>query len=184
MKPNGDYESKLWKVVEKEGLADLSQYHRDGYFDEAPLYSRFKDVAFLREFGSEQADAALLRFALKFLKALIWYEIPEQPFLAALTIWNNPDDELIVPNLFVCSGIVQKWVGDNLALHPAKAAGSKRIEKLLSRLHMVEPFQALEDSSTELDMTRVFIGYSIPPYPNVVPLHALAKGVVSSRQRT
>ncbi|HEV2970488.1 MAG TPA: Imm15 family immunity protein [Pirellulales bacterium] len=183
MKPNGDYESKLWKVVEKEGLADLSQYHRNGFFDEVPFFSRFKDVAFLREFGREQADAALLRFALKFLKALIWYEIPEQPFLAALTIWNNPEDELIVPNLFVCNGKVQEQVGDNLALHPAKAVGSRRIAKLLSRLHMVEPFQALEDSSTAPNMTRVFVGYSIPPYPNVVPLHALAKRVAPLRQR-
>lgn len=172
MKLNGDYESKLWKVLEKEGLADLSQFHRNGFFDEVPLYSRSADVSFLREFGRDKADSALLRFGLKFLKALTWYEVPERPFFAALTVWHNPDDELIVPNLFVCSGHVQEKVGDNLILHPVKAAASKRLEKLLSKLQLIESHQVLEDTATAPGTTRVFIGYPISPYPNVIPLHA------------
>ncbi len=175
MKANVDYESKLWKILEKEGLADLSQYHRDAYFDEVPLYSRFEDVSFLRELGRDKADTALLRFGLKFLKALTWYEVPERPFFAALTVWHNPDDELIVPNLFVCNGDVYERVGDHLALGPVKVMASKRIEKLISRLQMIESHQVLEDIATAPLTSRVIIGYPIPPYPNIVPLHVFEK---------
>jgi hypothetical protein len=171
MKANGDYESKLWKVLEKEGLADLSQFHRNGFFDEVPFYSRTADVSFLRPLGRDKADSALLGFAMKYLKALTWYEIPDRPFLAAITVWHNPNDELIVPNLFVCNGNVGERIEENLALHQVKAAPSKRINRLLSRLQMIESHEVLEDNSTSPDSTRVFIGYSVPPYPNVVPLH-------------
>jgi len=182
MKMNGDYESKLWKVLEKEGLADLSQFHRDGFFEEVPFYSRLADVSFLRDFGQPEADCALLRFGLKFLNALIWYEIPQRPFFAALTVWNNAGDELIVPNLFVCNGDLQEQVGDRLALHSVQAPASKRIDKLLLRLRLLESFQVLEDNTTAPDVTRVFIGYSIPPYPNVVPLHFFAERAPSQGQ--
>ena len=183
MKSNGDYESKLWKVLEKEGLADLSQFHRDDFFDEVPFYSRLAEVSFLRDLGRDKGDAVLLQFGLKFLKALTWYEIPDRPFFAALTVWHNPDDDLIVPNLFVCCGTVQERVGDRLALHRVKSPGSRRIEKLLSRLKIIESIQTLEDTSAAEGMTRVFIGYSVPPYPNVVPLHAFEERIRPSPQR-
>jgi len=48
MTVNGQYESKFWKILEKEGLADLSQFHRFGFFDEVPFYSRHSQVSFLR----------------------------------------------------------------------------------------------------------------------------------------
>src|SRR5258708_17108843 len=102
---NGEFESKLWKVLEKEGLADLSQYHRLGFFDEVPLYSRSRDVSFLQALAIDHADSVLLSFALKFLKSLIAYEIPKQPLFAALTIWlDTAGTELVVPNLFACAG--------------------------------------------------------------------------------
>ncbi len=183
MKTNGDYESKLWKILEREGLADLSQYHRDGFFDEVPFYSRFADVAFLRNLGKDKADGDLLRFALKFLKALIWYDIPTKPFFAAVTIWQNPADKLIVPNLFVCNGDVEEQIGDGLALCTVKSAPSKRIERLLTRLQPLDAFQVLEESETAPEMTRVFIGYSVSPYPNVVPVHAFQKRTVARRLR-
>ena len=45
---NGEsYESKLWAVLTKEGLVDLSQFHARDVFDEVPLYSRDSDVDFL-----------------------------------------------------------------------------------------------------------------------------------------
>jgi Immunity protein 15 len=165
------YESKLWKIIEKEGLADLSQFHRFGFFDEVPLYSRLSQVSFLRDLSRDRADGTLLEFALKFLKALIWYETPLWPFLASVTVWNDSEEELIVPNLFVCSGKVEELNGERLELHQPKKSASKRIRTLVKRLHMMESLEVLEDSSTLPDMTRSFVGYMVPPYPNVVPLH-------------
>jgi hypothetical protein len=45
-------------------LADLSQFHRRGAFDEVPLFSRECDITFLPQEGNG-ASEILLRFALK-----------------------------------------------------------------------------------------------------------------------
>jgi hypothetical protein len=175
MTGNGEYESKLWKILEKEGLADLSQFHRLGFFDEVPFYSRIADVGFLRKLPRDRADSILLEFALKFLKALIWYETPSAPFFAAITVWNDPEDELIVPHLLVCSGKVREQIGERLQLHQPKKAATKRVRSLVKHLQFVDSLEVLEDSSTLAEMTRTFVGYGIPPYPNIVPLHFFEK---------
>ena len=175
MTANGEYESKLWKILEKEGLADLSQFHRLGFFEAVPIYSRAADVAFLRQLTRDGADCILLEFALKFLKALIWYETPSWPFLASITVWNDSEEELIVPHLFVCSGKIKELIGERLELHQPKKAAVKRIRTLMKRLHLVDSLEVLEDSSTLEDMTRSFVGYMVPPYPNIVPLHFFEK---------
>jgi hypothetical protein len=175
MKHNGEFESRMWRVLEKEKLADLSQYHRPGFFDEVPLYSRFADVSFLSRLNRDQADAFLLSFGIKFLKALIWYEIPRQPFVASLTIWNNPDDSLIVPHVLVCSGQVRKRLAERLALHPVRGAPAKRILRLFSRLRFPDPLQVLEDHSTSMEMSRVFIGYKTAPFPKMIPIQSFER---------
>ncbi len=175
MTVNGQYESKFWKILEKEGLADLSQFHRFGFFDEVPFYSRLSQVSFLRGLSRDGADRVLLKFALKFLKALIWYETPQWPFLASITVWNESEDEPIVPSLFICSGNVTEHLGERLALRQPKKAATKRIRALVKQLRMVDALNVLEDDSTMADRTRAFVGYTVPPYPNIVPLHVFEK---------
>jgi len=170
MKYNGEFESQMWRVLEKENLANLAQYHRPGFFDEVPLYSRFADVSFLSRLKRDQADVFLLSFGIKFLKALIWYEIPRQPFLASLTIWHNPEDSLIVPHILVCSGKVQQRLGERLALQKVQGESAKRVLRLFSRLQLPDPLQVLEDRGTTTEMSRVFIGYKKAPYPKVIPI--------------
>ena len=175
MTVNGQYESKFWKILEKEGLADLSQFHRFGFFDEVPFYSRLSQVSFLRGLSRDGADRVLLEFALKFLKALIWYETPQWPFLASITAWNESEGEPIVPNLFICSGKVTEQLGERLHLRQPKKAATKRIRALVKQLRMVDALNVLEDDSTMADRTRAFVGFTVPPYPNIVPLHVLEK---------
>jgi hypothetical protein len=45
----------------------------------------------------------------------------------------------------------------------------------VKRLDLVESIEVLEESSTLPDKTRCFIGYMVPPYPNIVPLHTFEK---------
>ena len=180
MTANGQFESKFWKIVEKEGLADLSQFHRFGFFDEVPFYSRFSQVSFLRDLSRDRADRVLLEFALKFLKALTWYETPKWPFLASITVWNDPDDEPIVPNLFICSGKVREQLEDRLDLRQPKKGPTKRIRALVKQLHIVDALEVLEDGSTVADHTRSFVGYMVPPYPNIIPLHRFEKDSVET----
>src|SRR5437867_1337302 len=96
---NNHYEHRLWKLLEKEKLTDLSQFHADGTFDEVPLFSRESDIDFLPG-NHAAASEILLRFALKFLNAVIAYEDHPAGYFAAITIWSGSAD-LVIPNLFV-----------------------------------------------------------------------------------
>jgi hypothetical protein len=183
MKTSNEFESKLWQVMEKETLADLAQYHRPNFFDEVPVYSRLSEVGFLKRLGADRADSILLAFALKFLKAIVWYESPRWPFFAAVTIWNNPEDHFIVPNIFVCNGKVEERLAGRLVLEEVKSPASKRIKRLFSRLRMPDPLQVLEDRITTPDLSRVFIGYMIPPYPKMVTVHAFAQRVTARNRQ-
>lgn len=157
------YESMFWKLLEKEKLADLSQFHKPRYFDEVPLYSRYSDISFLGNEGNDKANAFLLRFSLKFLKALISYEEHAIPFFAAITVWSYGQSETLVPNLFVRSGPILK-LKDKLALDAPTTLFGKKAKQLVSKLHLPERFEVLEDTLTTPELSRVFIGPSRPPY--------------------
>jgi Immunity protein 15 len=174
MNNSNNNESMLWKVLEKEGLADLSQFHKPRLFDEVPLFSRLSDISFLADLDSDEASAVLLRFGLKFLKSVIAYEEHRTPYFAALTIWSFSEDDPVVPNLFVWSDSISKLY-DKLTLHVATTRFGKAIKRLVSQLRLPDPFEVREDTSTAPDMSRVFIGPSLPPYQNFVPLYTFHK---------
>jgi len=162
MKTETSFESQLWGVLAEERLTDLSQFHRRGFFDEVPLYSRISQVAFLKKGGAAKANRMLLAFGLKFLNALLAYDHPRWPFLAALTVWDDTDDGLIVPNVFVCSGEMRP-LDDLLVLHQPAGAFAKMMMKLLMRVDRAGEFLALEDNVTLSEAARVFIGRTAIP---------------------
>jgi hypothetical protein len=153
------YESRLWKLLEGEKLADLSQFHQRGFFDEVPLYSRESDIQFLPQ---EAANEILLRFALKFLKAVVAYEEHRWGFFAAITVWSFTPDPL-VPNLFVwCEA--GRNLEQKLALEAVATPFGKQIKKRIQRLRLGTTFEVLEEAATLPDATRVFIAPAKPPY--------------------
>ena len=83
-----NYDSVLWKILEKGRLADLSQYHASPIFEEVPLYSRLSDISFLADLLTDEANQILLEFSLKFLNSVIAYEVHRAPYLAAISVWN------------------------------------------------------------------------------------------------
>ena len=168
---NGDVESRLWKVLEKQRLADLSQYRNEGFFDEVPLYSRSSDISFLGMLGQEGANRVLLEFALKFLNALVNYEPPQSPFFAALTIWDHAE-KFIVPSIFVCNGKVKQRLRGRLILHRAETEFGRGIRKLLRNAKLTGQFQAFEDDLTVPDITRVFIGHKTVIHSQMVKMDA------------
>ncbi len=181
MKNSNDYESKLWKLLEKEGLTDLSQFHKPRFFDEVPLYSRDSDVAFFRNATGAQASDTLLSFALKYLRSVISYEEHDMPYFAAITVWNFSEDDPIVPNLFVWSGPIKK-LEETLTLNGVTTSFGKRIKRIVSRLRLQERFEVLEERSTMSNTTRVFIAPSPIPYPGFVPLNTFRKPVTPAKQ--
>ena len=162
-----NYESRLWRLLEAKKLADLSQFHRPGFFDEVPLYSRASDVDFLPR-DENEANGILLRFAVKFLKSVVAYEPHRTGYVAAITVWSFSDSP-IVPNLFVWCGPLRE-LKKKLALKVVATPFGKRLKKLIPTLNLAERVEVLEQASAEPDTIRVFIGPARPPYQGFVTL--------------
>lgn len=167
MNYTNNYDSRLWRLLEEEKLADLSQYHQPGFFDEVPLYSREADVDFLPD-DDKEATAILLRFALRFMKSVVAYESHRAGYVAAITVWDFSDAP-IVPNLFVWCDSVRK-LEKKLMLKPVTTSFGKEVKKLISGLKREGPFDILEDASTLSERTRVFIALARAPYQGFVTL--------------
>jgi hypothetical protein len=178
MNNGNNYESLLWNVLVKEHLADLSQFHRSGFFDEVPLFSRDSDVDFLKEDSAERANGTLVGFALKFLKSVVSYEQHRSPYFAAITVWSPTQADRVVPNLFVWSGSVQQ-LRKKLILDVVKTSFAKKIKRIVSARTLHTEFELLEDTSTDPGDTRVFISFSQPPYKSFVPLGKFRRTEVS-----
>jgi hypothetical protein len=165
-------ESRLWKLLEKEHLTDLSQFHQPGFFDEVPLYSRQSDVDFLPD-DKNEANEILLRFALKFLKSVVAYEQHRTGYFAAITVWNF-SDALLVPNLFVwCDAL--RGLKEKLTLQAVATSFGKEMKRLTPKLDRRQLFDVLEDASTLPETTRVFIALAQPPYSGLATLDSFRK---------
>jgi hypothetical protein len=162
-----NYESRLWELLEAKKLADLSQFHRPGFFDEVPLYSRASDVDFLPR-DENEANRVLLRFAVKYLKSVVAYEPHRTGYVAAITVWSFSDSP-IVPNLFVWCGALRE-LKKKLALKVVATPFGKHLKKLVPRLNLGDHLEVLEQTSTVPDTIRVFIAPAKPPYHGFVTL--------------
>ena len=167
---NSDYEKRLWEILEHEDLGDLSQFHKAAWFDEVPLFSREHDIAFLPS-QKDTASQILLRFALKFLKAVIAYEDHPTGYFAAITTWSTASDPLI-PYIFAWCGDVRE-LEHKLSLSPPSTPFAEKTSKLLSKVDLTGAFQVGEDAITVPGETRLFIAPEQPPYDGFLPLSAL-----------
>jgi hypothetical protein len=176
MSKNGNYESRLWAVLEKENLVDLSQFHRTGFFDEVPLFSRQEEIDFLHGRPGDEADRILLGFALKFLSSVVSYEKHRSPFVAAITAWGSAEDP-VLPNLFVWSGDIRK-LRSKLVLVSPSTPFARRVKRLVPSRHTHDQFEVLQDTTTEPAETRIFISLAEPPYSGFIPLREFSKSQV------
>ena len=181
MKKTNNYESRLWGLLEEGKLADLSQFHQPGFFDEVPLYARESQIGFLPA-DEQTANEILLRFALKFLTSVVAYEKHRKGYFAAITLWTAPAGPL-VPNLFVWSGPV-RGLKAKLALHAVRDPFGKQIKKLVQKAHLGEPFDVYEDSSTVAETARVFIAPAHAPYRGFAVLDTFRRPVEPQKRRS
>jgi hypothetical protein len=173
-----NYEPRLWRLLKENNLADLSQFHRQGFFDEVPLYSRASDVDFLPPDASE-AGGILLWFALKYLKSVVAYEAHRKSYFAAITVWNFSDSP-IVPNLFVWSGPLGK-LKKRLTLKAVATPFGKQLRELVVRLKAGERAEVLEEAPTLPDTIRVFLGPARPPCQGFVTLDHFRRSANAAR---
>jgi hypothetical protein len=173
-----NYESRLWTLLEEKKLADLSQFHQRGFFDEVPLYSRASDVHFLPN-DENEANRILLRFALKYLKSVVAYEPHRTGYVAAITVWSFSDSP-IVPNLFIWCGALRE-LKKKLALEAVTTPFGKQLKKLVPKLNVADHLEVLEQTSTVPDTIRVFIAPARPPYRGFVTLDHFRRPAKASK---
>src|SRR5436309_2732485 len=140
MNNNNHVESRFWKILTREHLVDLSQFHKTRCFDEVPLFSRESDIAFLSEYTSEQANTMLLHFALKFLTSVVSYEEHRTAYFAAITVWSLSESDPFIPYLFVWSGPIRR-LGKKLVLDEATSPLGRKIKRLVSKLCLRNRFE-------------------------------------------
>lgn len=162
------FESEFWRILTKNRLADLSQFHKPGFHDECPLYTRFSDLAFASSLNRAKTNSLLLATSLKYLRSVIAYEKHSRPYCAAITVWDH-GDEFIVPNLFVWFDEMD-MLEESLALSDAHSSFAKKLKARVAKLRLPDECDVLEDDATVADLCRVFIGPARHPYENVVPV--------------
>ena len=148
-------------VLRKEQLADVaSAFGGADFFDEVPLYSRYKQVEFLKKYGD--VNQLLIELALDYLdRVTSEVHLSRTKRLAAITIISDDDDESIVPSIFVCNGNVKTRLKELHLSCPSVGFG-KRIESLVKRAKAHIPFSVFEDRSTVPDAVRIFFSYKSP----------------------
>lgn len=165
-------------VLRKQHLADVAASFSDpDFFDEIPLYSRYKQIEFLKQFGD--VNALLIELALEFLQRVTSEVHVKTKRFVAITVISDDDNEYVVPAIFVCNANVKTRLK---ALHlsaPSEGIG-KRIAGHVKRAKLHNTFSVLEDDFTIPDEVRIFIGHKSPP-AGLVNLETFANGVESRR---
>ena len=180
MKNTNHHESLFWQMLEKNRLVDLSQFHKPDFFEEVPLYSRYADIAFLKDHAADEASALLLRFALKFLRSVISYEEHAAPFFAAITVADFSPGDPIVPNLFVWSRPLAELY-EKLKLAEATTPFGRKMKRVVSQFDLPDRHEVFEDTTTVPGLAREFVAPSLPPYHGFVPIFMFVEAQSSNR---
>jgi hypothetical protein len=179
--------TKFDSVLQKGQLANPATSFADpDFFDEVPLYTRYKDIEFLKQYG--EVNSLLIELSLNYLERVAAHQprvgrraaaprptTTDERFVA-ITVTSDDDEEYIVPSIFVCNRKARTRLKTLLLSLPSKGLG-KHIESLVeqSDVHHAT-FGVLEDRSTISDDVRVFIGYRSPP-EGILDIQAFVNGI-------
>src|ERR1700686_269304 len=110
-------------VLKAEQLADIPSSFRDpAFFDEVPLYSRYEQVNFLKQYG--EVDRLLLGLSLEYLHRVKseWGANKSERFIA-VTIVRDDVEEYIVPYIFICNSNARAQLKSIEFSPPSKGLG-------------------------------------------------------------
>ena len=149
-------------VLKAEQLADIPpSFRAPAFFDEVPLYSRYEQIDFLKQYG--EMDRLLLELSLEYLHRVKseWGANKPKRFIA-VTIVRDDVGECIVPYIFICNSDARRRLKD-LRLSPPSTVLGKYITSLIQRSDYAQDYCVLEDRSTVSDDVKVFVSYKSPP---------------------
>jgi hypothetical protein len=161
-------------VLKAELLADIPSSFRDPtFFDEVPLYSRYAQIDFLKEYGD--VDQLLLELSLEYLQRVeSELALSKSKRFMAITVVRDDANETIVPSIFVCNSKARVRLKGLHLLPPSKGLG-EYIKILMQKIGRVQDYDILEDRATVPDDVRVFISSKTPPH-GMVGLEGFTNG--------
>jgi hypothetical protein len=167
--------TKFDSVLRGRHLADpASRFADPDFFDEVPLYARYEEVKFLKEFGD--VNSLLIELSLDYLERVaskqhtgtVGRRVASKQQtgtvgrFVAITVISDDEYEYVVPSIFVCNRKAETRLKNLHLSSPSKGFG-KRIERFVKEANRRTTFSVLEDRSTVPGDVRVFIGYKSPP---------------------
>lgn len=150
--------SKFATVLNAERLLPIpSRFGETDFCDEVPLYSRYKQVDFLKRYGD--VDRLLLELSLEYLER-VKSERPARKSkrFIAITIFRDGLDEYIVPCIFVCNSRARTLMKELQLSHPSPGLG-EYVQGLAKQIGQSRVYSVFEDRHTVPDDVRVFVGY-------------------------
>jgi hypothetical protein len=167
------------KVLKAERLADVAPVFSDPeFFDEVPLYSRYKQVEFLGHYGD--VNSLLMELALEYLDRVASEVKLESKRFVAITVIRDSDEEYIVPSIFVCNRDASTRLRELRLSAPLQGFG-KEVDALVKMAKPQKAFSVFEDHETVPDDVRVFVSYELPPN-EFESLDSFANGIRRQRQ--
>ncbi len=154
--------SEFDAVLQEQQLADVAEIFSDrGFCDEVPLYSRYRQVDFLKQYGD--VDLLLMELALDYLERVISEtDAGSSDRFAAITVIRDEAANYIVPAIFLCNSDARRQLKD-LCLDPPNTVLGRRVELLVRRARPGQTLIVLEDQLTVPGAPREFLGFSSPP---------------------
>lgn len=155
--------SQFESVLCDQHLTDVpSCFAGADFFDEIPLYSRYDQIEFLKQYGD--VDRLLIDLSLDYLDRVstLTTDGTIRRF-AAVTVIKDDGSNYLIPQIFVCNGDVERRLTGLQLAEPSKGLG-KEVEELVRRVRPESDFVVFEDRSTVPGELRVFVGHHSPPH--------------------
>src|SRR5207244_1894463 len=91
-------------------------------FDEVPLYSRYEQVDFLKQYG--EVDQLLLQLSLEYLHRVKSKRVVDEPErFIAVTMVRDGANEYVVPYIFICNSNARRRLKDLHLVPPSRGLG-------------------------------------------------------------
>ncbi|WP_411705594.1 Imm15 family immunity protein [Edaphovirga cremea] len=145
---NDKFEKEFVTLMDKEGLNDMSIYFRDyETFEEIPLFSRYKNISFLRRFTFNEKNKILILKMVDVLRNvkevsthyLSSAELDDYFIGISITEWDYDEYKEInclTPNLFLSKR--KRWLLSSLELRQKNSIEENLLKEYLSSLGIMD----------------------------------------------
>ena len=169
------------RLIDRQLLDDFTPYREPDVFGGVPIFSRYKEVEFLEEFGRETADRLLLIFGLDTLDSFLAMGSITPGTMFALEIDRYSQEDPIIPRIFAANPADAAEMVGHMRLREPRSRFGRWALKTISSLGDDARFLVLEEQPAAVaDQRRVFVGPRAAIAPGLMTIDALLSPAVCS----